>query len=147
MMKIQEQLQPFPKNILGTSSRIEGRSEQVNGCFLNANHNDLSYCRSKNRVQVTSDILASRHKVKGVMTRGGKMISQVTYDKEINETNLNRIKPPKSQPYEQDKPKEVMVEKEPPNTLGQSTQPPIKPQLPPVPFPNRLRKENEEAQQ
>ncbi|GJT69084.1 hypothetical protein Tco_1028370 [Tanacetum coccineum] len=90
--------------------------------------------------KVMSDVLVSRHEIKGVTTRGGK-ITEVTYNKEINETNLSGNEPPRFQSNEQDRPEEVMVDKEPPNILEKSTKPAIKPQQPPVPFPNWLRKE------
>ncbi|GJX76505.1 DNA-directed DNA polymerase [Tanacetum coccineum] len=55
-----------------------------------------------------SDILVSRHKTKGVNTRGGK-VTEITYNKEINETNLGENVPPRFQPDEQDRPEEVVV--------------------------------------
>ncbi|GJT60684.1 reverse transcriptase domain-containing protein [Tanacetum coccineum] len=97
--------------------------------------------------KVISNALVSRHEAKGVTTRGGKMTSEVTYNKEINETNLNHKESPKFQPNDQDKPNEVVIENEPLNILERTTQPSVKPQQSPIPFPNRLRKEKEEAQQ
>ncbi|GJT51261.1 retrovirus-related pol polyprotein from transposon TNT 1-94 [Tanacetum coccineum] len=96
--------------------------------------------------KVISDVLVSRYKIKGVTMRGGN-ITKVIYNKEINETNINRNDPPRFQPNEQVRPEEGVVDKESPNILEWSTQPAIKPQQPPVPFPNRLIKEKEEAQQ
>ncbi|GJU13019.1 DNA-directed DNA polymerase [Tanacetum coccineum] len=96
--------------------------------------------------KVMSDILVLRDEINGVTTRGGK-ITEVTYDKEFIKTNLSGNEPPRSQPNEQDRPDKVMVNKEPPNILERTTQPATKPQQPPVPFPNRLRKEKEKAQQ
>ncbi|GJT43965.1 reverse transcriptase domain-containing protein [Tanacetum coccineum] len=43
--------------------------------------------------KVMSDVLFSRHEVKGVTTRGGKITSEVTYDKETNEANDDHIEP------------------------------------------------------
>ncbi|GKA48935.1 reverse transcriptase domain-containing protein, partial [Tanacetum coccineum] len=97
--------------------------------------------------KVMSDVLVSRNEIKGVTIRGGKMTSRVTYNKEINKTNLDHDEPLRFQPNEQNKPKEVIVENEPPNILERTTKPSIKSQQSPIPFPNRLRKENEEAQQ
>ncbi|GJY17951.1 hypothetical protein Tco_0389442 [Tanacetum coccineum] len=51
------------------------------------------------------------------------------------------------QSNEQDKPKEVVVENEPPNILERTTQSSIEPQQSPIPFSNRSRKEKVEAQQ
>ncbi|GKA08788.1 DNA-directed DNA polymerase [Tanacetum coccineum] len=96
--------------------------------------------------KVISDVLVSRNEVKGITTRGGK-ITEVTYNKEINETNLKRNEPLKLQSNEQEKPEEAVVNKEPEIILEQNTKPPIKQQQPSVPFPNRLRKEKEEVQQ
>nr|GEU92760.1 hypothetical protein [Tanacetum cinerariifolium] len=70
------------------------------------------------------------------------MTSEATYDKEVN---LDNNQPLGSKSHEQDKPKEVVVENEHPNILKHTTQ--TKPQQSPIPSPNRLRKEKEEAQQ
>ncbi|GJT80831.1 hypothetical protein Tco_1055173 [Tanacetum coccineum] len=60
--------------------------------------------------RVMSDILLSKHEIKGVTTRGGKMTFEVTYDKEVN---LDHNEPPGFKRNEQDKPKEVVVENGP----------------------------------
>ncbi|GJU29390.1 hypothetical protein Tco_1172979 [Tanacetum coccineum] len=70
------------------------------------------------------------------------MTSEATYDKKVN---LDHNQPPRFKPNEHDKPKEVVMENEPLNILERTTQ--TKPQQAPIPFPNRLRKEREEAQQ
>ncbi|GJY74079.1 hypothetical protein Tco_0478510 [Tanacetum coccineum] len=85
--------------------------------------------------RVMGNVLVSRHEIKKVTTRGGKMTSEATYDKEVN---LNLNQPPGSKSNEQDKPKEVVVENKHPNILERTTQ--TKPQQPPISFPNRLRK-------
>ncbi|GJX57089.1 reverse transcriptase domain-containing protein [Tanacetum coccineum] len=59
-------------------------------------------------------MLVRWYEVKGVTTRGGKITSQVTYDREINETNRDRNEPPRFQPNEQDKPEEFVF-----NSLAQ----------------------------
>nr|GEU83278.1 hypothetical protein [Tanacetum cinerariifolium] len=70
------------------------------------------------------------------------MIYEATYGKEAD---LDHNPPPGFKPNKQDNPIEVVVENEPPNILERTIQ--TKPQQLPVPFPNRLRKEKEEAQQ
>ncbi|GKB11483.1 hypothetical protein Tco_0845406 [Tanacetum coccineum] len=92
--------------------------------------------------RVMSDVVVSRHEIKGVTIRGGKMTSKATYGKEVN---LDHNQPLGSKSNEHDKPKEVVVENEHPNILEQTTQ--TKLQQLTIPFPNRLRKEKEEAQQ
>ncbi|GKE71451.1 hypothetical protein Tco_1529523 [Tanacetum coccineum] len=43
--------------------------------------------------RVMNDALFSKHEVKGVTTRGGKMTSEVTYDNEINGANNDHNEP------------------------------------------------------
>ncbi|GJV23766.1 DNA-directed DNA polymerase [Tanacetum coccineum] len=57
--------------------------------------------------RVMSDVLVSRHGIKEVTTRGGKMTLETTYGKEVN---LDHNRPPGSKPNKQDKPKEVEKE-------------------------------------
>ncbi|GJU89266.1 hypothetical protein Tco_1301689 [Tanacetum coccineum] len=68
--------------------------------------------------KVVSNVLIPKNEVKGVTTRGGKMTSEATRSKEINETGINKNEPPR---FEQD--------------------------VSSIPFPNRVRKEKEEALQ
>ncbi|GJS50856.1 hypothetical protein Tco_0624218 [Tanacetum coccineum] len=49
--------------------------------------------------KVVSNILIPKNEVKGVTTRGGKMTSEATRSKEINETGINKNEPPR---FEQD---------------------------------------------
>ncbi|GKB15600.1 hypothetical protein Tco_0849523 [Tanacetum coccineum] len=85
--------------------------------------------------------------LKGVITRGGKMTFEVTYDKDINKANDNHNEPFGFQHDEWEKPHEVVVENESPKVQERTTQPSMELQQPSIPFPNRLRKEKEEAQQ
>ncbi|GJZ96411.1 hypothetical protein Tco_0668745 [Tanacetum coccineum] len=50
--------------------------------------------------RVMHDILVSRHEIKGVTTRGGKMTTEPTYSKEVN---IDHNQPPGSKPNEPDK--------------------------------------------
>ncbi|GKB14676.1 hypothetical protein Tco_0848599, partial [Tanacetum coccineum] len=63
------------------------------------------------------------HEVKGVTTRGGKMTSEVTYDKEINEDNDEHNEPSRFQHDELEKPREVVVENESPKAQERTIQP------------------------
>ncbi|GKF62459.1 hypothetical protein Tco_0182513, partial [Tanacetum coccineum] len=92
--------------------------------------------------RVMPDIFISRHEIKGVTTRGGNMTYGPTYSKEVN---IDHNQPPRSKPNELDMRNEVFMENEPPSILEHTIQ--AKPQQLPIPFPNRLRKEKEEAQQ
>ncbi|GKC60948.1 hypothetical protein Tco_1088546, partial [Tanacetum coccineum] len=49
--------------------------------------------------KVVNNVLIPKNKVKGVTTRGGKVMSEVTSSKEINETRINKNEPPR---FEQD---------------------------------------------
>ncbi|GJQ89534.1 putative nucleotidyltransferase, ribonuclease H [Tanacetum coccineum] len=60
--------------------------------------------------RVMRDILVSRHEIKGVTTRGGKMMFEPTYSKYVN---IDHNQPLGSKPNEPDRPNEVLVENEP----------------------------------
>ncbi|GKB74051.1 hypothetical protein Tco_0935463 [Tanacetum coccineum] len=45
--------------------------------------------------KVISNVLIPKNEVKGVTTRGGKMTSEATRSKEINETGINKNVPPR----------------------------------------------------
>ncbi|GJY66520.1 hypothetical protein Tco_0468758, partial [Tanacetum coccineum] len=77
--------------------------------------------------------------VKGVTTRGGKTTTQDVHD---NDTNM----PPKD-PEVAESEKPVLTNDQPQITSKPVVQPSNEVQLPPVPFPRRLRKEKDEAQQ
>ncbi|GKA23840.1 DNA-directed DNA polymerase [Tanacetum coccineum] len=75
------------------------------------------------------------------------MTSEVTYDEEVNKANDKHNKPPIFQNDEWEKLQEVVVENGTANIQERTIQPSIKPQKPPVLFPNSLTKEKEEEQQ
>ncbi|GKE71452.1 hypothetical protein Tco_1529524 [Tanacetum coccineum] len=100
--------------------------------------------------RTTNDLLLKEQSnllIKGVTTRGGKMTSGVTYDNEINGANNDRNEPSGLQHDTPEKPREVVVENKSPKAQVQIIQTSIELQKPSVPFPHRLRKEKEEAQQ
>ncbi|GJU46913.1 hypothetical protein Tco_1204179 [Tanacetum coccineum] len=67
--------------------------------------------------------------------------------KEINETRINKNKPPRFEQDVQEKPHDDGVENKSSSTPERTTQPLVKPQQSSIPFPNRVRKEKEEALQ
>ncbi|GKD22950.1 hypothetical protein Tco_1224653 [Tanacetum coccineum] len=75
------------------------------------------------------------------------MTSDVTYDKEINEANNDHNEPSGFQHDEQKRTQEVVVENESPKVQERTISPSMESQQPSIHFPNRLRKEKEEAQQ
>ncbi|GKC35384.1 putative NADH:ubiquinone reductase [Tanacetum coccineum] len=81
----------------------------TNELLLKEQNNLLSELKIKvhQLSMVMSDVLFSRHEVKGVTTRGGKMTYEVTYDKETNKANDSDNEPSGFQHYEQEKPQEV----------------------------------------
>ncbi|GJV20949.1 hypothetical protein Tco_1369969 [Tanacetum coccineum] len=86
----------------------------------------------------------SNCEIKGVTTRGGKTTTQ---DVQKDDTNMNGEEPPEEA---RDKPvesNEVLMENQPQGTNAPIVQQSIREQTPSIPFPKRLRKENEEAQQ
>ncbi|GJX46063.1 hypothetical protein Tco_0271253 [Tanacetum coccineum] len=54
--------------------------------------------------KVVNNVLIPKNKVKGVTTRGGKMTSEATRSKEINETGINKNEPPRFEQDVQEKP-------------------------------------------
>ncbi|GJR91174.1 reverse transcriptase domain-containing protein [Tanacetum coccineum] len=60
--------------------------------------------------KVVSNVLIPKNKVKGVTTRGGKMTSEATRSKEINETGINKNEPPRFEQDVQEKPHDDGVE-------------------------------------
>nr|GFA17815.1 hypothetical protein [Tanacetum cinerariifolium] len=93
------------------------------------------------------DVFFPKHDLMGVTTKEGKATFQVADNKETNKTSLNKNKPLRSQNIEQIKPQEAEQEKEGLDPSTQILKPHINPRPPGIPFPNRLRKEKEEAQQ
>ncbi|GKF42416.1 hypothetical protein Tco_0125758, partial [Tanacetum coccineum] len=94
--------------------------------------------------KVVSNVLIPKNKVKGVTTRGGKMTSEATRSKEINETGINKNEPLR---FEQEKPHDDGVENKSSSISKKATHPLVKPQQLSIPFLNRVRKEKEEALQ
>ncbi|GJY30451.1 reverse transcriptase domain-containing protein, partial [Tanacetum coccineum] len=97
--------------------------------------------------KVVSNVLIPKNKVKGVTTRGGKMTSEATRSKEINETGINKNEPPRFEQDVQEKPHDDGVENKSSSIPEKAAHPLVKPQQSSIPFPNRVRKEKEEALQ
>ncbi|GJV43640.1 hypothetical protein Tco_1428176 [Tanacetum coccineum] len=103
---------------------------------------------NKNAPRFEQDVQEKPHDVvKGVTTRGGKMTSKATRSKEINETGININEPPGFEQDVQEKPNDDGVENKSSSIPERTTQPLVKPQQSSIPFPNRVRKEKEEALQ
>ncbi|GKE68926.1 reverse transcriptase domain-containing protein, partial [Tanacetum coccineum] len=81
---------------------------------------------------------------KGVTTRGGKTTTQDVHD---NGTNVLPKEPVVVEPEKPVGSNEVLTNDQPQKTSEPFVQPSNETQTPPVPFPRRLRKEKEEAQQ
>ncbi|GKC07887.1 reverse transcriptase domain-containing protein, partial [Tanacetum coccineum] len=97
--------------------------------------------------KVVNNVLILKNEVKGVTTRGGMMTSEVTRSKEINETGINKNEPPRFKQDVQEKPHNDGVENKSSSIPEMTTQPLVKPPQSSIPFPNRVRKEKEEALQ
>ncbi|GKB96086.1 hypothetical protein Tco_0982223 [Tanacetum coccineum] len=97
--------------------------------------------------KVVSNVLIPKNEVKGVTTRGGKMTSEATRSKEINETGINKNEPPRFEQDVQEKPHDDGEKNKSSSIRERTTQPLVKPQQSSIPFPNRVRKEKEEALQ
>ncbi|GKE88277.1 hypothetical protein Tco_1565752, partial [Tanacetum coccineum] len=82
--------------------------------------------------------------VKGVTTRGGKTSTQ---DAQNNDTSVHTDEPHAVNHDEPVESEEVLANDQPQKTGEPVAQPSNKIQTPPIPFPQRLRKEKEEAQQ
>ncbi|GJR13672.1 hypothetical protein Tco_0796324 [Tanacetum coccineum] len=82
--------------------------------------------------------------VKGVTTRGGKT---TTHDAQNNDTNVRTEEPLAENHDEPVESNEILTNDQPQKTNEPDAQPSNKIQTPPIPFPRRLRKEKEEAQQ
>ncbi|GKB58188.1 reverse transcriptase domain-containing protein [Tanacetum coccineum] len=79
--------------------------------------------------------------------QGRKMTSEATCSKEINETGINKNEPPRFEQDVQEKPHDDGEENKSSSIHERTTQPLVKPQQSSIPFPNRVRKEKEEALQ
>ncbi|GJY58161.1 hypothetical protein Tco_0458053 [Tanacetum coccineum] len=93
--------------------------------------------------KVMGNVLVPKSEVKRVTTRGGKMTSS----KEINKTRINKNEPPRFKKDVQEKPHDDGVKNKSLSIPEKTTQPLVKPQQSSIPFPNRVRKEKEEALQ
>ncbi|GKE47674.1 DNA-directed DNA polymerase, partial [Tanacetum coccineum] len=94
--------------------------------------------------KVINNALISYFEVKGVTTRGGKTTTQGILN---DNTNIHNEEPLVFIHEKPDAPKKVLIENEPQKAKEQVVQPSIEVQTPSIPFPRRLRKEKEEAQQ
>ncbi|GJR07381.1 reverse transcriptase domain-containing protein [Tanacetum coccineum] len=83
--------------------------------------------------------------VKGVKTRRGKITPEATRSKEINKTGINKNEPLRFEQDMQEKPHDDGKKNESSSIRERTTQPLVKPQQSSIPFPNRVRKEKEEA--
>ncbi|GJX09819.1 reverse transcriptase domain-containing protein [Tanacetum coccineum] len=118
----------------------------TNELLFKESNNSLSELRFKvnGLLKVIDNALISNCEVKGVTTRGGKMTTQGIH----NHNADIHTKEPLVFHYDQPvAPIKVHVENEPQKTKEQVVQPPIKLQTPSIPFPRRLTKEKEKAQQ
>ncbi|GJR01340.1 hypothetical protein Tco_0524324 [Tanacetum coccineum] len=97
--------------------------------------------------RVMNDVFLLINVVKGITSRGGNMKSGVTYNEEFKEANNDRNEPLGLHNDKREIPGKVVVENEPPKAQDQIIQPTVEKPRPLVPFPNRLRKEKEEAHQ
>nr|GEY97716.1 ribonuclease H-like domain, Gag-pre-integrase domain protein [Tanacetum cinerariifolium] len=75
------------------------------------------------------------------------MTAEATPSKEINETGINKNEPPRFEQDVQKKPHDVGVKNISLSIPERTTKPLVKPQKSFIPFPNRVRKEKEEAHQ
>ncbi|GJV47484.1 hypothetical protein Tco_1437696 [Tanacetum coccineum] len=101
----------------------------------------------KRRLTIEEILAKFIDEVKGVTTRGGKMTSEVTRSKEINETGINKNEPPRFEQDVLEKPHDDGEENKSSSIPERTNQPLVKPQQSSIPFPNRVRKEKEEALQ
>ncbi|GJR33871.1 hypothetical protein Tco_1209555 [Tanacetum coccineum] len=97
--------------------------------------------------KVVSNVLIPKNEVKGVTTREGKMTFEATHSEEIKEARIDKNKPPRFEHNVQEKPHDDGVENKSSSIPERTTQPSVKPQQSSIPFPNRVRKEKEEALQ
>ncbi|GJU19934.1 hypothetical protein Tco_1153276 [Tanacetum coccineum] len=121
----------------------------TNDLLLKTRSNLLSELKIKvNELsKVVSNILILKNKVKGVTTKGGKMTSEATRSKKINETGINKNEPPRFEQDMPEKPQDDGVENKSSSIPERTNQPLVKPKQSSIPFPNRVRKEKEEALQ
>ncbi|GJW66055.1 reverse transcriptase domain-containing protein [Tanacetum coccineum] len=73
--------------------------------------------------KVMSNVLIPKNKVKGMTTRGGKMTSEATRSKEINETRINKNEPLRFKQDVQEKPHDDGVKNKSSSISQRTTQP------------------------
>ncbi|GJW05178.1 reverse transcriptase domain-containing protein [Tanacetum coccineum] len=95
-------------------------------------------------LKVINNTLTIDCKVKGVTTRGGKTTTQ---DAQNDDTNVHTEEPQAVNQDELVESNEVLTNDQPPKVSKPVAQPSNKIETPPIPFPQRLRREKEEAQQ
>ncbi|GJS16783.1 hypothetical protein Tco_0411255 [Tanacetum coccineum] len=119
----------------------------TNELLLKEQNNYLSELRIEvNELsKVMGNVLIPKNKVKGVITRGGKMTSEATPSKDIKETGINKNEPLMFKQDVLKKMHDVGVEHKSLSIPERTTQPLVKQQQSSIPFPNWLTKEKEEA--
>ncbi|GJZ41308.1 hypothetical protein Tco_0588194 [Tanacetum coccineum] len=95
-------------------------------------------------LRVINNTRISNHDVKRVTTRGGKTMTQDVQDNNINIHTEEPLVINHDEPVESN---EVLTKDQPQKTNEPVVQPSSEVQMPPIPFPRRLRKEKEKAQQ
>ncbi|GKC16668.1 hypothetical protein Tco_1013450 [Tanacetum coccineum] len=88
--------------------------------------------------KVVSNVLIPKNEVKGLTTRGGKMMSEASHSKKINEIGFNKKEPPRFEQDVQEKPHDDGVKNKSSSIHERTTQPLVKLQQSAVPFPNRV---------
>ncbi|GJX30935.1 DNA-directed DNA polymerase [Tanacetum coccineum] len=118
----------------------------TNELLFKERNNSLSELRFEvhELLRVIDNASISNYEVKGVTTRGGKTTTQ---DIQNDNTNMHTKEPLVVNHDKPVEPKEVLVENQHQKTNKPVVQPSIEVQTPSIPFPRRLRKEKEEAQQ
>ncbi|GJU31508.1 retrovirus-related pol polyprotein from transposon TNT 1-94 [Tanacetum coccineum] len=112
----------------------------TNELLLKERNNSLSELKFEvyGLSKAINDAQLSNYEVKGVTTRGGKTTTEIILD--TNDINKEPLILHHDKPIE---PNEVLIETKPHEIKEQ----PIQPPTPFIPFPHRLKKEKEEAQQ
>ncbi|GKA50135.1 hypothetical protein Tco_0743208 [Tanacetum coccineum] len=87
--------------------------------------------------KVIGNVLIPKNKVKGMTTRGGKMTSEATPSKEINETGINK-NAPRFEHDVQEEPHDVGMKNKSSSIPERTTQPLVKPQQSSISFSNRI---------
>ncbi|GJV26142.1 DNA-directed DNA polymerase [Tanacetum coccineum] len=117
----------------------------TNELLFKERNNSLSELRFEVQglLRVINNTPKSNLEVKGVTTRGGKITTQDVQD---NESNIHTKEPIVMNHDEPVESNEVLTKDQPQKTDKLVVQPSSEVQMPPIPFPRRLRKEKEEAQ-